>query len=234
MAKKDSYQSKLEKEQKRKDSIRAALSRINVRLDEIRNKIDLSEDEVVTVAKSIERDFLDSDLVEIGYSGKAEIAQYIGSKFRIEKYKSLSENDLLFNSFLKQIYGGKENYFDFNESLNERRVYNPNTDFEADVSVITEENFFKSSYISSNELILELIDGICTIDFMRVDGLVGHIVGTLAEEYVPQSYSDVRFAAFGGLPGNRILVWNTLKSKWSSFYMSNLRRFVKDETSGIQ
>ena len=231
---KDKYQLRLEKEQKRKELLRAAITKLNVRLDEIRNKVDLSEDEVVNVAQSIERDFLDSDLVEIGYSGKAEIAEYIGSRFRMEKYKFLSENDLLFNSFLQQIYGGRENYFDFNESLKEKRVYNPATDFEADVSVITEENFFKSSYISSNELILELIDGICTIDFLRVDGLAGHIVGTLSEEYVPQTYSDVRFAAFGGLPGNRILVWNTLKSKWSSFYMSNLRRFVKDETSGIQ
>jgi hypothetical protein len=34
--------------------------------------------------------------------------------------------------------------------------------------------------------------------------------------------------------GQKLLVWNLQKEQWASFYMKNLIRFVRDDTTGLQ
>jgi hypothetical protein len=56
----------------------------------------------------------------------------------------------------------------------------------------------------------------------------------LQEKYIPSSQQDARVKSFNYAGSERILVWDLQKQGWSSFYMNNLRRFVKDDTSGLQ
>ena len=136
--------------------------------------------------------------------------------------------------YLRNLYGNANTFLETKTNLIENRNYDPLTDYVVEVGIITEDTYYKGSFISYDEVILELLNGTCTIDFIKVNGLAGMIVGTLSKDKIPSSQGDVRLASFAGLGGGRILVWNLLKGKWSSFYMSNLRRFMSDETSDIQ
>jgi hypothetical protein len=186
-------------------------------------------------SKSLENSFLNSDFVDTAYSNPGEeIKDYVTSSYKEELYKLLTEQDLSFNQYIKAVYGSQENYFAFNNSLNKSRIYDPESDYFADIVIKTKEHAYKSEFISFNEVIMELLSGVCTIDFSRVNGNSDKIVGTLSEDLIPDSQNNTRIYGFGGLGGGRILVWDIVKGGWSSFYMSNLIRFVRDETSGIE
>ena len=199
----------------------------------IRNKLD-SEEAQENLKNSLEEDFLNSTLTDETYVNKGNSEDYYSSKYRLEKYKNLINDDNEFNLYLRNLYGNPDTFLDIKGNLIENRVYDPVTDYNVEVGIITEDTYYKGSFISYDEVILELLHGTCTIDFIKVNGLAGLIVGTLSNEKIPSSQQGIRMASFGGLGGGRILVWNLLKSKWSSFYMSNLRRFMSDETSDIQ
>ena len=179
-------------------------------------------------------DFLESDLNDLSYQKQLAEIDYNSSEYRIEKYKNLPENDKTFASHLKQIYGSVSNFFDFKQDLVQDKLYDPSTDFLAEIVVITEDEYYKSGFISSDELFFEIIDGIATIEYFKVDGRAAKIIGTLKESLVPSSQQKARSGAFSFMGSDRILVWDLQKQGWSSFYMENLRRFVKDDTTGLQ
>lgn len=179
-------------------------------------------------------DFLDQDLNALSYQKDLSETDYNSSKYRIEKYKNLPYNDEKFQSFLTQIYGSVDNFFDFNQELTRDKLYNPESDYIAEVTVITSEEYYKTNFISSIETFFEIVGGICTIEYFKVDGRAAKIIGTLQEKYIPSSQQDARVKSFKYAGSERILVWDLQKQGWSSFYMNNLRRFVKDDTSGLQ
>ena len=136
--------------------------------------------------------------------------------------------------YLRGIYGSAENYLEMNNFLIENKTYDPSLDYLAEVEVITKDTFFKATFISPLETTLELLAGVCTIEYFKVNGNIDRLVCSLSKDVIPESQTTIRSFAFAGLPGDRILVWNIIKKKWSSFYMSNLKRFIRDDTSGIQ
>ena len=79
-----------------------------------------------------------------------------------------------------------------------------------------------------------MLGGVCTIEYFQVDGNVDKLVCSLSQNSVPGNEFQTRLNSFAGLGGDRVLVWNLIKRGWSSFYMKNLIRFVRDDTSGIQ
>lgn len=187
-------------------------------------------------AKQLESDFLNTNLYEIKKTDlkKDAAKNYLESDYRLRKYKEISEDDIEFSSYLKSLYGSGKTFFEANQDVVQNKTFNPNTDYTAEVVIITEDNYFKSDFISQTETMFELLGGICTIEYFKVNGSIGKITGTLSSKYVPDSQSDTRANAFGGLPGSRMLVWDVINTRWVSFYMSNLVRFVRDETSGIE
>jgi len=184
---------------------------------------------------NLETSFLDSDFSSSGE--EKEKADYSASPYRTKTYKSITEKDKLLNEYLKLRYGNVETFFNLTDSLKENKVYNPTTDYQVEVGVISKDYYYKSDFISAQEVVLENASGICTIDYLRVDGRADRMIASLQEDLVPSSQEDVRQAAFGGIAnayGERILVWNLLKGGWSSFYMSRLIRFIRDDTTGLE
>jgi hypothetical protein len=100
--------------------------------------------------------------------------------------------------------------------------------------VITDEEYYKSGFISPTEVFFEILKGIATIEYFKMDGRAAKIVGTLEENLIPSSQQNTRANAFSFIGSRRILVWDLQKQGWSSFYMSNLRRFIKDDTYGLE
>jgi hypothetical protein len=186
------------------------------------------------VEDQLQASFLESNLFDINKTDKLIQKDYMYSEKRIENYKNLLNKDLEFNKFIKNTYGSVENYLQLNESLTRTRLYDPNTDFLAEVDIITEDVYYKTGFISLFETNFELMSGVCTVEYVQTDGRADRIVGTLSENIVPISQRLTRLQAFGGLRGSRVLFWDIVKQKWASFYMGNLKRFVRDENSGIQ
>jgi hypothetical protein len=187
-------------------------------------------------AETLESDFLNTNLYEIKKSDliQKQEKSYLGSEYRLKKYKEISEKDIEFNEYLKSLYGSDKNFFEANENMVLNKTYNPTTDYNSEVVIITEDNYFKSNFISQTETIFELLSGMCTIEYFKVNGTIGKITGTLSNNYVPDSQGKTRSDAFGGIGRGRVLVWDIINTRWVSFYMTNLVRFVRDETSELQ
>jgi hypothetical protein len=182
----------------------------------------------------LEEAFLKTNLYETKKSESKKQEDYLSSEYRTKVYQNITEKDLEFNKYLKNIYGSAKNYFEMNQNLLQNKVYDPSSDFQAEIEIITDETYYRSYFISQSETILELLNGVCTIEFFQTDGRIERIVGSLSREEVPQSQLSTRMYAFSGLRGSRVLVWNMFKQKWASFYMTNLKRFVRDDTSGLE
>jgi hypothetical protein len=202
---------------------------IDVRINQPINK-SLS----IEVLDDLESSFLDSNLSDISKREGKKEEDYLSSQYRIEKYKNISKNDLEFNKYIKGIYGSAENYLEMNNFTFQNKIYDPASDYQAEVEIITNDTFYKSRFISQQETLLELLGGVCTIEYFQVDGNVDRLVCSLSQNSVPGNEFQTRLNSFAGLGGDRVLVWNLIKKGWSSFYMKNLIRFVRDDTSGIQ
>ena len=184
--------------------------------------------------KSIEEEFLSGSLTDISKKEGKEKFDYLSSEYRQQNYLNLAKNDEEFNSYLRKSYGTIQNFFDFNDEIQNIRTYNPAVDYLVEVSIITNEKIYESNFISKTETILEMLSGVCTLDYYKTDGRIARITGTISDDYIPDTEYETRLYSFYGLPGNRLLIWDLSKRKWSSFYMSNMERFVRDETSGVQ
>jgi len=182
----------------------------------------------------IEEQFLSGNLSDISKKDSKEKEDYIRSEYRKIKYREISEKDEEFNQYLRKSYGSAETFFEFNNDLQGLRSYNPSSDYQVEVSIITKEKVYESNFISQTETIFEMLSGSCTIDFYKIDGRISRILGTLSEKFIPDVEKETRLYGFYGLRGGRLLTWDIINKKWSSFYMVNLQRFVRDETSGIE
>lgn len=182
----------------------------------------------------LEEAFLKTNLYETKKSESKKQEDYLSSEYRTKIYQNITEKDLEFNKYLRNMYGSAKNYLEMNQNLLQNKVYDPSSDFQAEIEIITDETYYRSYFISQTETILELLNGVCTIEFFQLDGRIERIAGSLSREQVPQSQLGTRMYAFSGLRGNRVLVWNMFKQKWASFYMNNLKRFVRDDTSSLE
>ena len=87
--------------------------------------------------------------------------------------------------------------------------------------------------LEPNQIIEELLDGIVSFLVMKVNGQVAIIMGSLKEGIV-NGEENVRQAAFSPLGDGRILLWSTVKQKWSSFYPDNLLSMTRDDTDDLE
>lgn len=166
--------------------------------------------------------------------GKEFAGQYIGSKFQKETYKSLKDQDERYQRFISDNYGSFENYLQSNKINQDIHVFDPTRDFIMDVTIVTENQRYKSDHISAQEVIMEALSGVCTVIFMKVDGSVGRITGTLNGSAVPPKDQEIRENFFSPLPNSRIVMWDLTKQGWRSFYMDRVIKFVRDDTIDLE
>ncbi len=187
------------------------------------------------ISNKLDKEFTSDNLSSISYKGTPAQESYLGSKKQEEDYEKVSEEDDEFKSFIKKQYGSFERFKSESGISRKSSVFDPVTDYTVDVTIITsEKDIYTSDHISSSEVLLESLSGLCTFFYIKIDGTSGRTTGTLSSKFIPDSEIDNRSNFFRPLRGNRIVVWDTNKQRWNSFYMSRLIKFVRDETSGLQ
>lgn len=184
-------------------------------------------------SKEIDKQFTSDTLSYEEYKGVKK--SYRGSANQKEKYKELADTDSAFRSFIIKTYGSFENYSKQKNIRFEESVYNPLVDYSVSTTIISDDNtIYTTDHISTSELIMEAISGICTFYYIKVDNSSGKTIGTLSRNYVPDEMDDYRRQFFSPLKNDRVIIWDIYKQKWNSFYMSRLWKFVRDETSDLE
>jgi hypothetical protein len=164
-----------------------------------------------------------------------EKQKYSGSDVQIQTYENLENSDPVYARYIISQYGSYQNFLFVNQiQKNYDSVFDPRYDIKADITVFTKEKSYKSDHISPNEIIMEGLSGICTIDYLKKNGNSDRFVGTLNKNIIDSNKSSERVQFFSPLKGNRIVMWNLVKKDWSSFFVGGLIRFVRDDTIGIE
>lgn len=166
------------------------------------------------------------------YNVSPSIVDYRDSDERQNVYASINNDDFHFKQFVIRNYGSYENYLRMNRLTRNVTVFDPQVDYKMDVRIIKPGTAFTSDHISTQEVIMELLSGVCTIFFIKkTNGAARRLTCTLAQEYIPSSGTRVRVSFFSPLQGDRIGVWDINAQGWKSFYMSSVYKFVRDDTT---
>jgi hypothetical protein len=163
-----------------------------------------------------------------------EQKDYRASLLQKQTYSSLVNDDLMYQKFITQNYGSYENFLQQNKILQDITVFDPTVDYLLDVTIVTEDAYFKTDHISTQELIMENLSGLCTVWFTKKDGSTRKLSCTLEKQYMPTKEYGVRSQFFSPISGDRVGVWDVNEQAWKSFYMSRVFKFVRDDTSGIE
>jgi hypothetical protein len=160
--------------------------------------------------------------------------KYLGSRLQKETYTKIANQDIMYSQYINDAYGSYENYLQI-KKLNENiTVFDPTVHYIMDVTVITEEEQYKSDHISPDAVIMEALSGVCTVYYVSVNGSAKRLNGTLERDLIPTSQYRVRANFFSPLPGDRIVMWDLNKQGWSSFYMNKAIKFIRDDTVGLE
>lgn len=160
--------------------------------------------------------------------------KYWGSKYQKNIYENFKNKDRQYEAYILKTYGSYDAFEAATQAGNPDSVFNPYTDYKLDVTIITKDKYYKTDHISPFEIISEMLYGVCSIDYMKKGGQADRIIGTLYKKYIPPANIDERVNFFFPLRGNRIGVWNIIKQDWSSFYIANAFRFVRDDSTGLE
>lgn len=161
-------------------------------------------------------------------------AEYWGSEYQKQQYERLKSMDPAFQAYILKTFGSYDLFEKLNGFGDSNNIYDPTTDYKMDVTVITKERFYKTDHISTYEVIGEALTGLCSIDYLKVNGSASKITGTLYKKFINPANIEERVNFFRPLPGNRVVVWDVIKQGWSSFYMNRAIRFVRDDTTGLE
>lgn len=190
------------------------------------------------MAKENEKTFQERLFGELNAPGSfadsKEFKDYRSSLIQKETYDTLQKEDLMYQRFLTQTYGSYDNFLQQNKLLQDITVFDPTIDYIVDVTVITEESFFKTNHISSQEVILENLSGVCSVWFTKRNGMVRKLNCSLDRKYLPTKEYGTRAGFFSPMAGDRIGVWDLTEGGWKSFYMNSVIKFVRDDTTGIE
>lgn len=161
-----------------------------------------------------------------------EIETYGLAEQRKDNLKNVMENDILYSSYFSKRYGSLSVYLEMDDQLYPKG-FNPLSDKYVSVKIAKEGKLYIADFINPNQIIEELLDGIVSFLVMKVNGQVAIIMGSLKEGIV-NGEENVRQAAFSPLGDGRILLWSTVKQKWSSFYPDNLLSMTRDDTNDLE
>jgi hypothetical protein len=176
---------------------------------------------------------MEADMEDSGFQ-QSFGGEYSGSKAQREAYERLADEDQRFADYVRENYGSYENYLNIRKILELENVYNPNIHYIIDVNIVTEEKAYRTDHISADQVILEALSGVVTVVFMKNDGSVRRLTGTLQGSLIPNRQNETRKYAFSPMRGDRILIWDLNENGWKSFYMERVIKFVRDDTIGLE
>jgi hypothetical protein len=163
------------------------------------------------------------------------IAPYGGSSLQKQTYDDLQKEDIEYQKFITRTYGSYDNFLTIKNINTESTVFNPGSDYIIETTVITEDKELKTDHISSDEILLEMLSGVCTVFFIKkTTGSSRKLTCTLQEKYIPSTQKKTRQNFFSPMAGDRIGVWDLNQRTWKSFYMSNVFKFVRDDTTDLE
>lgn len=194
-------------------------------------KIELVQKNVLI--KSID-DYFHKDITTKKDVADAQGVAYWGSQYQRMQYEELKKKDPLYERFIIQTYGSYANFEQTNKVGEALDVFNPYIDYKIDVTIITNDKFYKTDHISPYEIISEAMSGVCSVDYITVKGKANRLVGTLFKKLILPSKAIERTNFFFPLSGNRVGMWDLVKQDWSTFYMNRVIRFVRDDTTGLE
>lgn len=200
-----------------RSSIRDALASIDAQRQAMKSQQDFGFDEA-----------------SFGYDSKEgkDVETYGLREQREENLNRVIEEDTIYSSYFSKRYGNLSVYLNLDE-IYYPKGFNPLQDTYVNVKIAKEGKLYIADFVNPNQIIEELLDGVVSFMVIKVNGQVAKIMGTLKEELV-NGADHVRQAAFNPLPDGRILLWNTIKQKWSSFYPKNLLEMVRDDTTDFE
>lgn len=222
-------------------STKEAFAKIERQIEEARSSRIAAEDlrtqSQQEFQNQLDRQFLEDNFSYQSYQGPPE--EYQGSEQQSLTYRNLllkksKLKDIEYRDYILSKYGTLQKYFREEKITLKSSVYNPETDYILDVTVITKDAQYKSDHISADEVIMESLSGICTFEYIKVDNSVGKTTGTLDADYIPSDHQKWRSYFFSTLANDRVVVWDILKQRWNSFYMSRLLKFVRDDSTDLE
>jgi hypothetical protein len=169
------------------------------------------------------------------FESKPYKGEYGGSSYQLLTYEKLKVNDLLYKNFINETYGSYENYLQQNRINQSSSVFDPINDYRIDVKIVNKEEAYTSDHISSQEMILEMLSGVCTVFFIKkTNGASRRITGTLEPGFMPTKEHISRKNFFSPLSGERLGIWDINSQSWKSFYIENVFKFIRDESVGTE
>jgi hypothetical protein len=132
---------------------------------------------------SFDKQFLSDSLSYLPYKGEAK--PYSGSSTQLDLYNKLVKEDIAYKQYITKTYGSYENYKNLNKVFTKGSVYDPAVDYMMDVTVITQDEHYKTDHISASEVIMESMSGVCSYNFIKKDGSASKVTGTLEAKYIP-------------------------------------------------
>lgn len=184
-------------------------------------------------------EYFKSNIITPENIASSQAEKYFGSEFQKLKYQKFKGKDYLYEQAIIKKFGSYDLFLE-QTKLGQRSIFNPASEYQMDVTIITKnkENkitkYYKSDNISTYELIQEMLFGLCTIEYTKVNGQPSKTVGTLYKKYILPSKTQERINFLFPLRNDRVGVWDLIKQDWSTFYMGNVFRFVRDDTIGIE
>jgi len=185
-----------------------------------------------TPQNNLDKQFISDSLSYQSYQGP--FSNYSGSSYQINTYNKLLKDDSSYKAFIIKTYGSYENFIQKNKVFNRATIFDPTVDYMLDVTVITNEANYKTDHISSNEIIMESLSGVCSFNFIKKDGTTTKVNGSLDKRFIPPKEWSTRSNFYSPMANQRIGVWDINKQHWSSFFMSRLFKFVRDDTIDIE
>ena len=163
-----------------------------------------------------------------------KIIDYRNGDLQTSEYQSTKDDDDDYSEYIIKNYGSLENFYKQKKIVKTARIFDPLTDFIVDVSIVKPDAVYKTDHISSYETIMENLSGVCTVWFVKKDGSTRKLSCTLESSKIPKKENDTRINFFNPLPNNRIGVWDINEQRWKSFYMANVIKFVRDDSTSVE
>lgn len=179
---------------------------------------------------SVDKQITEELLSPYSFVASKSIVDYRQSALQKKTYKTTVDEDDEYTEYIKKLYGSYDSFLREKQLLQDIHVFDPDTDYMLDVTVIKKDAAYKTDHMSAQEALLESLSGVCTIWFIKNNGSTRRLTCTLKSSLIPNSQYDIRKNFFRPMKYDRLGVWDINEQKWKSFYMGRVFKFVRDDS----
>ena len=117
---------------------------------------------------SFNKKITDQLLDPYNYITSRKIINYREGDIQTSEYQSVNDEDEEFTNFIIKKYGSFDEYLKQKRITKTARIFDPLSDFIIDVSIVKPDVVYKTDHISSYEVIMENLTGVCSVWFLFV------------------------------------------------------------------